>query len=73
VETKGMGESRRRGFKASEDRRCFQARCPACFIIRDTMPKEFTCNLTRCPRKFVANIEPLSGGLQLAGARDEPF
>ena len=33
VETKGMGESRRRGFKASEDRRCFQARCPRRFVL----------------------------------------
>jgi hypothetical protein len=35
-------------------------RCPACFIIRVAMPKEFTCQLTRCPHVF-ANIQPPAG------------
>ena len=39
---------------------------PACFIIRDAMPKEFACNLTRCPRVF-SNVTP-PNGLQPAGA-----
>lgn len=67
VETKGMGESRRRGFQASEARRCVQARCPACFILQGCTLKDFRCTLARCPRKFV-DIKPPAGS-QPAGVR----
>jgi hypothetical protein len=41
-------------------------RCPACFMIRDAMPKEFTCGLTLCPRMF-RNIEPPTNGAAAYG------
>jgi hypothetical protein len=42
-----LGALRRRGLEANEDRRRGLPRCPVCFIIRDAMPKEFTCRLSR--------------------------
>jgi hypothetical protein len=60
VETKSMGKLRRRGFQASKDHRCAQARCPICFMIRDALPKGFTCALSYCPRVFI-NIQPPNG------------
>jgi len=33
-------------------------RCPACFLVRDLTPKNFTCTLTRCPRVFLSVNPP---------------
>ena len=63
-----LGALRRRGLQANEDRRRGLPRCPVCFIIRDAMPKEFTCRLSRCPRVFV-NIQPPAGSLPTADKR----
>lgn len=45
-------------------------RCPACFLVRDLTPKNFTCTLTRCPRVFLDIAPP--GVPTLTGARLEP-
>jgi hypothetical protein len=74
VETKGSDRRARRiQSQASIEAKRGLLRCPVCFLVQGVPLRGFSCTLARCPRKFVANIEPPSGGLQSAGARDEPF
>ena len=35
------------------ERAGLELRRPACLVIRDLRPKDFTCTLTRCPQTFV--------------------
>jgi hypothetical protein len=74
METKGDDRRARRvQSQASIEAKRGLLRCPVCFLVQGVPLRGFSCALARCPRKFVAHIEPPSGGLQSAGARDEPF
>jgi len=33
-------------------RRRGSPRCPTCFLVRETLPRNFSCEMSRCPKEF---------------------